>query len=124
MAKSAPLDIRNQIDLPLQVKRGRGRPKKPDALTNAERQRRWRQKTVIVKASVLEAALGSAAQLDSVEFQVDGMDRLQMENDELRSRMSELKAVVSSYLTLTATARPRNPDVGRVFSLLHSLVKS
>lgn len=96
MAKSAPLDVRKQIDLPLVVKRGRGRPKKADALTNAERQRRWRQKTVTVKASVLEAALSGASQLEAVDFQLDGMDRLHAENDRLRTLVAEL----SSGLTL------------------------
>lgn len=43
MPKSKPLDIRNQIDM-FPVTRGRGRPRKADALSNAERQHRYRQR--------------------------------------------------------------------------------
>jgi|ERR1700754_1820265 hypothetical protein len=43
MPKSKPLDIRNQIDM-FPATRGRGRPRKADALSNAERQHRYRQR--------------------------------------------------------------------------------
>ncbi|MDF4004072.1 hypothetical protein P3W33_11780 [Luteibacter sp. PPL552] len=89
MPKSKPLDIKNQIDLPLQVKRGRGRPRKADALSNAERQRRWRQKTVTLKAQVLEAAIGShqPQTVDSV-----AMHMVERENEALRARVAQLES--------------------------------
>jgi hypothetical protein len=89
MPKSKPLDIKNQIDLPLQVKRGRGRPRKADSLSNAERQRRWRQKTVTVKVDVLEAAL---APTQAAVLNVSpGTDSFWSENDRLRARIQELE---------------------------------
>lgn len=88
MPKSKPLDTRSQIDM-FPAKRGRGRPRKPDALSNAERQRRYRQKTVTVKASVLEAAL-AASQIDNYAY--DPMSTLEAENDFLRARIAELES--------------------------------
>lgn len=88
MPKSKPLDTRSQIDM-FPAKRGRGRPRKPDALSNAERQRRYRQKSVTVRTSVLEAALATSS-FDNVNYDVIG--QLQAENDALHARVAELEA--------------------------------
>lgn len=88
MPKSKPLDTRSQIDM-FPAKRGRGRPRKPDALSNAERQRRYRQKSVTVRVSVLEAALARSS-FDNVNYDVIG--HLQAENDALQARVAELEA--------------------------------
>jgi len=88
MPKSKPLDTRSQIDM-FPAKRGRGRPRKPDALSNAERQRRYRQKSVTVRTSVLEAALATSS-FDNVNYDVIG--QLQAENDALQARVAELEA--------------------------------
>lgn len=102
--KTIPLPLE-----PVTQKRGRGRPAKEGALTNAQRQAAFRARRA--------AAGQSVTVTKKIPVVADGYDELVVENDRLREELLEARSMLESARVELAQARdPLSRPVGRKWS--------
>ncbi len=71
-----------------EIKRGRGRPPKPNAMSNAERQRAYRARR---RANVVTVTKSSFARVD----QIDAYDECRLEVEALRAELAEAHETIN-----------------------------
>jgi len=97
----------NDISLLVTEKRGRGRPRKPDAMSNAQRQAAWRARHRAEKAATVTKNVPPA------------VDALQAECERLRSELAQARRQLES---MPRAAAPMPPDMTAVLQRAQSPV--
>lgn len=92
-----------------QIKRGRGRPRKPDAMTNAQRQAAYRQRQ--------RAASINATVTEIVTLPTEAHDALVRECEQLRGELAQVRRELETVSRATPSVRARS-DVAAVFGRL------